>query len=245
MDREQGDVGDSFDSATPKLPEPKLPEPTPSDDATAVAPRFPTPMPQRRRFFPAAAREESDLVRSTTSWCWEQIERAQPWDVFLNPWKVSFPRSFGEFASRLPSNLDAFRGNYICRAAHHPGVHGHRRVDGGAGRRCSGPGLRRSQTARGRGQRDLLGHRNRHVRRQDPKAGGGCGGRAATLLLRGHVDRGHVVLRSHHGRRLRATPPFTPGLGLPPSWRRSWRSFPRKETCRPCESIKERTAGRT
>ncbi|XP_075729355.1 prenylated Rab acceptor protein 1-like [Rhipicephalus microplus] len=113
MDREQGDVGDPFDSATPKLPEPKLPEPTPSDDATAVAPRFPTPMPQRRRFFPAAAREESDLVRSTTSWCWEQIERAQPWDVFLNPWKVSFPRSFGEFASRLPSNLDAFRGNYF------------------------------------------------------------------------------------------------------------------------------------
>ncbi|KAL1441097.1 hypothetical protein MTO96_008843 [Rhipicephalus appendiculatus] len=113
MNREQGDIGDSFDSSIPKFPEPKSPEPRSPDDAPVFAVRDETPAPQRRRLFPAAAREESDLSRAMVSWCWEQYSRAQPWSVFLDPGKVSPPRSFKELADRLPSNLDAFRGNYF------------------------------------------------------------------------------------------------------------------------------------
>ncbi|KAH7931616.1 hypothetical protein HPB51_029784 [Rhipicephalus microplus] len=41
-----------------------------------------------------------------------QCNRAQHWSVFKDPRKVLPPKSFKEFADRLPSNLDAFRFNY-------------------------------------------------------------------------------------------------------------------------------------
>lgn len=113
MNREQGDIGDSFDSSIPKFPEPKSPEPkTQSDDASAVADRIVTPAPFRKRLSPA--QEESDLSRTIIFWCCEQFNRAQPWSVCLDPGKVSPPRSFKEFVDRLSSNLDAFRGNYFA-----------------------------------------------------------------------------------------------------------------------------------
>ncbi|KAL3195311.1 hypothetical protein MRX96_015787 [Rhipicephalus microplus] len=88
------------------------PEPKSPDDASEVANRMPTSMPQRRRLFSAAAQEESDLTRVMASWCWEQCNRAQHGSVFKDPRKVSSPKSFKEFADHLPSNLDAFRFNY-------------------------------------------------------------------------------------------------------------------------------------
>ncbi|KAL3195313.1 hypothetical protein MRX96_015789 [Rhipicephalus microplus] len=109
MDREQGGVGESFDSSVLNLPEPKPPEPKSPDDASDVAIRMPTSMPQRRRLSPAAAQEESDLTRVMASWCLEQCNRAQHWSVFKDPRKVSSPKSFKEFTHRLLWNLDAFR----------------------------------------------------------------------------------------------------------------------------------------
>ncbi|KAL3195314.1 hypothetical protein MRX96_015790 [Rhipicephalus microplus] len=88
------------------------PEPKSPDDASEVANRMPTSMPHRRRLFPAAAQEESDLTRVMASWCWKQCNRAQHWSVFKDPRKVSPPKSYKEFAHHLLSNLDAFRFNY-------------------------------------------------------------------------------------------------------------------------------------
>ncbi|KAL3195310.1 hypothetical protein MRX96_015786 [Rhipicephalus microplus] len=88
------------------------PEPKSPDDASQIANRMPTSMPQRRRLFPAAAQEESDLTRVMASWCWEQCNHAQHWSVFKDPRKASPPKSYKEFADRLLSNLDAFRFSY-------------------------------------------------------------------------------------------------------------------------------------
>ncbi|KAL3195312.1 hypothetical protein MRX96_015788 [Rhipicephalus microplus] len=112
MDRGQGDVGESFDSYIAKFPEPKPLEPKSPDDASVVANRIPTSMPQRRSLFPAAAQEESARTCVKASWCSEQYNSAQHWSVCINPRKVSPTLLFKEFANHLPSNLDAFRCNY-------------------------------------------------------------------------------------------------------------------------------------
>ncbi|KAL3225255.1 hypothetical protein MRX96_025938 [Rhipicephalus microplus] len=69
-------------------------------------------MTRRRRLFPAAAQEESDLISAGPSWCWHRYNREQPWSACVDPGKGSSLRSFKKIANHLPSNQDAFRGNY-------------------------------------------------------------------------------------------------------------------------------------
>ncbi|KAL3249086.1 hypothetical protein MRX96_056189 [Rhipicephalus microplus] len=113
MDRQQGDIGDCFDSSILKSPELKPPEQECPEDDSVVATGSPTPMPQRRRLFQAAAEEESDLAHAILTWCWEQYDHAEPFSVFFDPGKISPPRSFRKLAERHLLNLVAFRANYF------------------------------------------------------------------------------------------------------------------------------------
>ncbi|KAH7931618.1 hypothetical protein HPB51_029786 [Rhipicephalus microplus] len=174
------------------------PEQKSADDASEVANRMPTSMPHRRRLFPAAAQEESDLTRVMASWCWEQCDRAQHWSVFKDPKKCRlrsrsrssptiYYRTWTPFASTTPPCLSS-----------------HSQLDAGAGKSwwCCWSVPRSSF--------------NLNTRRHEPQAAGGRGGDNATPVRRGHMDRGHVILRSHYGHWLR------PRL----SERRAW-SLPR------------------
>ncbi|XP_065299544.1 prenylated Rab acceptor protein 1-like [Dermacentor albipictus] len=99
MDREQGDIGESLNY-----------RPKSSGDASATS-RPPTPVVRKR--MPSSAKEEDlDVRRAILSWFSEQLNRAQPWELFVDTAKYSIPWSVQEVVKRIQTNVDRFRSNY-------------------------------------------------------------------------------------------------------------------------------------
>ncbi|KAH7966409.1 hypothetical protein HPB49_016093 [Dermacentor silvarum] len=100
MDREQGDIGESLNT-----------RPKSSDDAPATS-RAPTPALPRKRLCSSTKGEDFDVRRAIVSWSNEQLNRAQPWNHFVDTARFSVPKSAQDVAKRIQSNVDHFCINY-------------------------------------------------------------------------------------------------------------------------------------